>query len=421
MTRNTIIGNRVSSFLRGKWGLISALILAVILRLLYILFYRGPDFVYWGSRTCDSWWYHNAALVMVNDPFSLASSLHPPLYSALLAVIYSTLGIGFYKVAFIQIAIDVCSIVLLWLLVKRAVKPETGGVAAFLFAVYPSFIFYTGNLLSEGLYIFLLIGFAVVLTGVRENGKIVSVLAGGLILGLAILTRSNAILILPLLTIWMVVSFGWKKGLLRWLLLVAVTVLVILPWQIHSYRVHEGFVILSTGGGFAFYGGNREGAIGYFHKPQGYYANDMKAGHTELKISREMYGKGINWIKSDPYGYMKLTLLKIWRFIEPYPPMQSGTAGIVKTITGLLFHLPILPFLIVGLTRIFHEKKNRLWLLSGILVFTHFITAIAFFGGIRTRDPIMPFIIIIISVGVVSLLSRSRKRVEFKAAPKGTA
>src|SRR5262249_8723270 len=150
------------------------------------------------------------------------TSLRPPLYPALLAGIYLICGDGNYAaVRLVQLFLGLGTVVLVYRLGCRVYSAKVGTFAAILVAFYPSFLAYGNFLLTETLFTFLLTGFCLLLMKAVQDDSPTTLVASGVALGLAALTRSVVWLFPPVLSVFLL--FAWPG---RWLARAAAAVVV---------------------------------------------------------------------------------------------------------------------------------------------------------------------------------------------------
>ena len=189
----------------GFWlGAIVAV--GVLLRVLYtVLLAPWPPPV--GD---DAWFYHFEAILVahgrgfINVDYALLgvtrpSAAHPPLYSLVLAALAKLGGTSQETQRLAGTFFGAGTILTLGLLGRRLAGTRVGLIAAGIAAVYPILITADGALLSESLY-GLLVALCL-LTAYRlmdppSAGQAASL---GALLGLTILTRGEALLLVPLL------------------------------------------------------------------------------------------------------------------------------------------------------------------------------------------------------------------------------
>lgn len=218
----------------------------------------------------DWWFYHwQAGLIATGhgftDPWYLIAShhyrpsaMHPPLYPLLLSGLYALGGHSTLDQRALGLVLGTITLVLIGLLGRRLAGPRLGLLSAGLYAVYPVMIAVDGDLMSETLYGPLIAGMLLAACGLRDRPtRARAALVGGLI-GLAALTRTEALLFLPFL----VVPVAWRAAA-RWrgrAGLTAVAVLgcavVLAPWLIRNEAAFGRFVLISTNGATVIAGAN---------------------------------------------------------------------------------------------------------------------------------------------------------------------
>ena len=169
-----------------------------------------------------------------------------PGYPALLAVIYVVTQ-SHAAVWILQAVLGTFTVFLTFLtsLQLWPSKRIARGSAAFV-AFYPDLILYSGLLASENLAIPLCIAF--ILAVIRgADGRMGAWIVAGLFLGMLCLTRGMLLLLSPLLLVWQWVEVRDVCRVARTGgLTVAVSFLVLSPWSIRNWVVHDAFVPVTT-------------------------------------------------------------------------------------------------------------------------------------------------------------------------------
>lgn len=178
----------------------------------------------------------------------VATAIHPPLFTLWLTP-SSLFGARDYLSHKTMAAIaGVLVVVAGALLVRRLAGDRAGVVAAALLAVYPNLLLIDGTLWPEGLYT-ALVGFSLALAYRWRDAPSLrtAALLGGA-LGAAVLARSEAILLLPVLCLPLVLSRRrevadwWRHGLAMG----GAAALIIAPWVVRNLVTFEETVTLST-------------------------------------------------------------------------------------------------------------------------------------------------------------------------------
>lgn len=186
-----------------------------------------------------------------------------PLYPLFVAVHLRLFGDALEPVYLTQNALSLLNVVLVYALARRVSGWPVAFLAALLTALYLPFAIYTQTLLSETLFITLLLaGFWLLALWASPplfHGRTLLVLLAGVLFGLATLVRSLMLAFLPLALAWLLfVAWRSGKGSIRYLLMfVLAAALVIGPWSWYNSRVYGGLVVIDTSGAFNLMLGGR--------------------------------------------------------------------------------------------------------------------------------------------------------------------
>lgn len=174
-----------------------------------------------------------------------------PLYPLFVAA-HLFIGGNEYWVYISQIILSLVHILLVWMITTRMMphQPAVPALAAFLMAINLPLAIASQTLLSETLFLtffLVLLWLALVATTTRHR-RFVLVLMG-IVIGMAILTRSIALVFLPFIAVW-----SWATAPVhRWrdALIVSITaVLVVAPWSLYASRTFGGSIIVDTSGAY---------------------------------------------------------------------------------------------------------------------------------------------------------------------------
>jgi 4-amino-4-deoxy-L-arabinose transferase-like glycosyltransferase len=186
-------------------------------------------------------------------------ALHPPAWVLVLTLVARLGGHAWLPQQVAACGIGTATVAVVGLVGRRIAGDRAGLVAAGLAAVYTGFWIYERALLSETL---LLLGVALTLLVAyrfREAPTLPRAVALGGACGLLALTRSEQVLILPLLVFPLVLTVRalswWRRA--GWLWLATVTMAaVIAPWTVYNLGRFQHPVLLSTGLGGAMAASN---------------------------------------------------------------------------------------------------------------------------------------------------------------------
>ncbi len=171
----------------------------------------------------DSKDYHDIAIGIIEQKTYITISndkiLYPPLYPVFLSIIYS-IGLGISGVYIIQyILVGIIAICVFYILRKYFKLPILIALVAPLTVLFwPYFILYSQLISSEILYSFLLMMFFTFFIHINQNTKPTHILATGVFIGLAVLTRPVALLLLPwiFIALWLFKKMPSFFGYMAW-------------------------------------------------------------------------------------------------------------------------------------------------------------------------------------------------------------
>ena len=233
------------------------------------------------------------------EPTSFFLPVHPTLVAALMLVSRADLWLGFGMVL-----VSTASCLLIYLVARRVLARERPSlIAAAIFAFLPVFVLYSPVLATEHLFIVLMLlaMLAVVTlrgsTGWRE-------LAVGLLLGLAILTRGEALFYAPAFLFYLWVGTTTPRRI-KWrqsMLIIIGIVVVLVPWYVRNAVVVTGETGLSASAGVNFY---------FAHNDSGFYGAYTEGsplqGLSAVDASREGWRLAFEYLRENPLRLVKDT------------------------------------------------------------------------------------------------------------------
>lgn len=244
---------RFSLFLPRDWPLLLALLLALGLRL--ALWGRLPRIGLIGDEA-----EYLAAADWLAHGRGFAWHLHylwtrAPLYPLFLAAHLAVFGGSLEPIFISQLLLSLLNVALVYGLALQVGSVRLGannrsaaGIAALGAAIYLPLASYNQLLLSETLFISLLLG-ALLLLGrwAANDGRRLDLAGAGILLGLATLTRGLTLGFLLVAALWIVFRNGNWRAALGFCLAAGLTVL---PWTFYASRTYGGLVLVDTSGAF---------------------------------------------------------------------------------------------------------------------------------------------------------------------------
>jgi hypothetical protein len=239
-------------------GLSVIVVLALALRVAWVLIARR-DFALHG----DDYFYHWQANALADglgfvNPFAWKglgrldpSAAHPPLYSLYLSA-FSWFGLATplaHRLA--SCLLGAGGVLLIGLAGRRIAGPRAGLVAAVVGAVYPMLWINDGMLTSESMYVLIIAGMILAAYRLWDSRTWANAGILGVTIGLASLTRPEAIVLVPFLGLPYVFARGAdvRRRIGLFLVLGAACLVVILPWWVRNITTFEKPTFLATGNG----------------------------------------------------------------------------------------------------------------------------------------------------------------------------
>jgi len=222
-----------------------------------------------------------------------------PAYCFFLGAVQFLIGPGIAGLKIVQAVIGALSVVLLYLIGRALFSEAVGLLSAVMLAFYATHVFYTGLLLPAVLVLFLHLLLIWVLA---QGWSMPRIGVAGLLVGLAVLAKANALLLLPVLSLWIWFACpdrAVKSRLARIALLCGVAAATIAPLTLNNYRVSKTFLLVTTTGGSNLLKGNGPTATGtHAFLPRGAQATGMAAhleGHVDPRAAVEQSRTLSDW------------------------------------------------------------------------------------------------------------------------------
>ena len=347
-----------------------------------------------------------------------------PLYPYLLGSLWALFGRDLLLVRLLQAAFSAAAVVL----VADAAQRLFGRVAAIasglFLALYAPWIFHDGLLQKSTLDLVLVSAIVWLVSRVDESDWRLH-LGLGLAAGALALNRENALLLLPLLAIWMVRARGRRAA--AWL--VAGSAAVLLPVAARNFVVGGELALTTSQLGPNLYYGNHEGADGTYapfragRGSQEFERRDATAiaeraeGRklTPGEVSAYWRRRAADWMTSRPGSALALLGRKVvlaWGAGETMDTEDIYSyAAISPLLAALLplFHFGVLaPLALAGLWTA-RSRLRRLWILPAILALYSAALALFFVLG-RYRLPLVPILALFLGAFAAWVATEFRAR-----------
>jgi 4-amino-4-deoxy-L-arabinose transferase-like glycosyltransferase len=331
-----------------------------------------------------------------------------PLYPWFLGLVARVAGDDLLLPRLIQAGFGALGVLALWALVRRAFDRRTALVAALLYATSWISIFYDGELLLESLAVPLYVAALALSLAAPGPRPVRTAFAAGVVWGLSVITRPNALLFLPLLALWL-----WRRpraGLTAAAALTVGTLLPVLPITAHNTLRGGDFVLVASQAGLNLWIGNNPASDGstaivpgtradWWGGHQDAIAQAERAEGRELRpseVSSHYSRRALRFALERPGAWLRLLLHKLRLFganvelgnneeprflFERFSPL----APLAHVGFGVLAPLALLG---LWITRRSAWARFPLW--GFLLVYS--LGVVAFFVNARFRLPIVPLL-----------------------------
>ncbi len=333
----------------------------------------------------------------------------PALYPVFLSGIYAAFGKNYLLVLIIQAIMGTAACGLLFMLTRDALGSDRAALMALaLAAVYPPFITYCSELLTEILFLFLtLAAFLAAYRAIVKGGLWTPVLAGA-IGGLAMLCRPTALFFLVLQALLVAVAVSGagrgRKWAGRMLPYAAAFCLVVSPWVIRNYVVFDAFIPGFTSAGYNLFMGTFPESRGLANVDPGMHPKELREeleGAGEVEANAIFTRAAIENVRDHPFEYLKLVAnktLRAWFVIERGTVWRPSPRS-VAVHGGLL----ILAFAGIAL-KWGSRRIGVLLLAAGAVAFTGFHALVV--SNLRYNLPAVPFAIALASAALAAIADR---------------
>ena len=334
-------------------------------------------------------------------------SFRPCLFPLLLARVYAIFGHHYLPARLLMALVSAATCLLVYVLGRRLFDERIAMVSMLLCAFYPRFIFYSGGLSTETLAIaFVLLTTWLFLRAHEAPERWPRwILAGG-VLGLAILCRSMLLTLPAFVLVWLlVVTADRWKAIVGFTIATGTTFAVMSPWIARNRHVHHRLVPATTEGGYTFWVTNNPKATG---GGECFWPEEKERarfrGLSEVEIDKELYRLGLEYVRGNPGGFLKLCVAKFCRLWRLWPHVEH-----VGWKPALVAGATFTPVLLLGLWGLVVTRERWRSLLLLYLLFVYYTGIHCVFMAVtRYRAPIVPLLMLFAACGLMDLLGRTR-------------
>lgn len=409
------IFNSIFGFNQNKifWITSAAFLIRLIFGLLLDKNAVATDALDWNNLAFD---------IIHHGKFS--SNYRGPVYPLFLALIYSIFGYSVYAVRIIQSILGALTCLTAYYIGKKVFNKNIGILAAGISCIYPYFIYYSADIMSETVLTFLLSLSILILFKWHENINIKNSILYGIIIGITLLCKGTFLPFYMLSLCWMLFAVKHTKFYIK-LRSVFVVILfmfiTLMPWIIRNYNQYNKFVLLGLGGQSLWLANNPDSiiiemlpAMNINKLSDNFTWYDAKKYAKILQLpaveaDKWFHDQAVDFIKTNPKIFIELSVRRFFHFWRLYPLIASFQNKIAAILTsGILLPLGWLGILLSF--KVYYRKTVFLIMLLISISMIHTI----FLSTIRYRVPVDLYMIIFASYTVQEIYKKYKLYQETK-------
>jgi len=425
-------------FKKNKWPLF-LFSLAVIIRIIYILeLSHHPGFNV--PMVDEKWHWLWAHDILEKSFWGHTAYFRAPLYPYFLAFLAAITKSSILWSKILQIFLCGGTAYFLYKLADSLFNKSTAILTTLIYAFYGTLIFYETMFLIPVVFLFFLVWGIYRLVAYQKSRSLKTWLFTGFIFGLAAISRPNILLVIPFFMLWLFFIIKESRTFFERiklpLILFVGVFLAILPVTVRNAIITGEFTLISSQGGINLYLGNNPIATGLtmlmpetnldisvswrqFGKVTKAVA-DREAGKklTDAQESAFWTAKAIKFIKNNPRKFLSLIWQKTVYLLSGFENSDNADIYYQMTKSTLfsflvwhkLIYFPfglLLPLTFVGI----YLKRNDFNKLLPVYIFilAYIPSIVLFLVTARHRLPLIPFMIMIASAGIVMLVKGEKQ------------
>jgi 4-amino-4-deoxy-L-arabinose transferase-like glycosyltransferase len=341
----------------------------------------------------------------------------PPLWPAVLALARLVGLDSRTSFGLVGAVLGTATVLLTGLLGRRVAGRTVGLLAALIVALGPMLIAADGSLMSESLYVALITGVMLLSYRALDRPTFPRFVLVGVLLGLAALTRADALFLAPILTgalVWRVSGQQMGRRLLLGGALLASMIVLLVPWTAYSSARMGGFVALSSNSGVMLEGANCASAydgplIGAWDET---CMRPRDPTVPELDWAAESRRIGLDYARSEPSRLPAVAAARVLRLFGLWSPVDQARLESIETrnepwqLFGWGYHMVVLALAVPGAVLLVRRRAELTPLVA--LVAAVVVTAVASYGNQRARLAIDPVLAVSAAVAVLASLRALR-------------
>ena len=329
------------------------------------------------------------------NPFAKHIIFYPPGYPYFIAVFYRLWG-SLEAVKWVQALLGASLVPAVGLLGTRTFSARVGTAAAAVIAFYPELIWFSVHFWSETLFLACLLWALERALAADEHGRVGAAIAGGVLCGLAALTRETALPVAPLAAFWLAWPGRVAAARLRGAAFLLAAMLTVVPWTARNWIVFHAFVPVSTFGPLNLWQGNAG-----LDRDEIYRQSDAVEGPiAQYRLAWARAGEAIR--ARQPAWILEKLVAELPAFFEPWSEALSfvddgvygPVSGTGRRVTKALFLAPYLVVVVLGVPALALFAWTRPRALIGMFFGYYVAIHVVAYGAHRFHLPLVPILLI---------------------------
>ena len=398
--------------------------IAFVLRVVYLVQIESIPLFYnlaGDGRTYDEW----AQRIAVGDWVGQGVFYQAPLYPYFLGIVQWLFGHNLWLIRIVQVVLGSLACAFIFPIGQKLFSRSAGIAAGLILACYAPAIFFDGLIEKSVLDLVLTVILLYLLVALKEALRWSKWLGAGVVLGLLGLSRENALIMVPVVALWIVLGYADRRFSFRsrWLgLFFAGLLLVLLPVGLRNQTAGGEFKLTTSQFGPNFFIGNNPSADGTYGSVRNVIGEVQLEGPDAKRLAQRAVGQeltpgevssywfkqSLDYIRSQPVQWLRLMGLKWLRVWNAREIEDSDDFYIYQSFSSLLAffaafnHFGLLaPLAALGMLVTWRQWRE-LWLLYGMIFSLALSVAIFYVFG-RYRFPLVPLLALFAGAGVTGV------------------
>lgn len=386
------------------------------------------SFTTWENHEMAVNFIHGEGLATKSNGGITYYSFYPGIfYTLFTSVFYFLFGIEYGQIVllFFQYVLTCINAFLVFLIVRKVFNKPAALIASFLVVTHPALLYYdVKNLHPLGFDSLWYTLFFFLMLRLLDTPKPVNAIISGIALGVAFLQR-GALVLMPLLSIVLLYfNIKNKKRFYKLSLLFLVGFLLLIsPWMLRNYMIHDSIVI-TTIMGEHFWRGNVPWSYGGSYTLEGKtvissapkeFHEKLSSIDTEIEQHNFFLEDAFRYITADPFIFLKKTARKFTYFWS-FAPTSGLNYPALYFYVYQVYYLLLLVFCVITEINFIRNKqlintslKQYFLLLLFLFVSVSLIFSF-FYLEMRHRWALEPLLISLASPGIYLTVNTLKKR-----------